>query len=122
MSLVDNEKKVQSRLDALTEVKRSYVETLASERVRDVPTYLSKLRFFWLGLHHLYMGNFARVVFIWGALIYAVISVIDGQLIGVVPLLLVWLIEIPTLISKDKRVRESNVDAYISALAHLKKR
>jgi len=121
--LEDEEQKIERLLSELNEAQRSYVETLASEEVRDPQEFRRRLRGFFFGWHHFYLNNWIRGALSIALLAYVVIGVLIMQIwFPAIILLAYWLLEIPVMLNAERKVRDRNATAYRSAIGQLKRR
>ncbi|RMA78838.1 hypothetical protein [Umboniibacter marinipuniceus] len=120
--LFDEEQKLERKLAELTEAQRSFVETAASEVVRDPQEFTKRQVLFFFGWHHFYANNWLRGSLLLALFLYLPFAYIDGVLWPIALLLLVWATEIPLMINGRRYIRDRNATALRSALGKLKKR
>lgn len=119
----DEEAKIEVMLGELSEAQRSYVETLASDEVRDPAEFKRRLRGFFFGWHHFYLNNWIRGAVSVALLIYALAGALIMNIAFPAAILVAyWALEIPTMLNAERKVRDRNATAYRSAIGQLKRR
>lgn len=120
--LFDEEQKLERKLSELTDAQRSFVETAASEVVRDPQEFSKRQVLFFLGWHHFYANNLLRGSLLLALFLYLPFAYLDQVIWPIALLLVVWVTEIPLMVNGRRYIRDRNATALRSALGKLKNR
>lgn len=101
------EERIRQTAHGLDDVRRELFDRLSKKQIKDHDTYAALNWFFFAGLHHFYLGRWVRGMA--NILIFlAALVLIPRQGIGLGILVVVTIVELPTLLRPQLVVRNFN--------------
>jgi len=119
--LRDEEEALRDDIRALNDEQRKEYYRLERQAIKDPDTYAVLNYFFLGGLHHFYLGKFARGLFNLVITVLGLIFLFVLPLLGFALIIFVFLIELPKLIRAQRIIHQYNNDLMRHTIAKIKR-